>query len=88
MDIFKDILQGIILSSAGIGLIFLILGRILPNKKLYKLGISNGKFLTNQGRSKLGKTLWEKIEDFLENSMSVYLRGLRDGANYDNNKKN
>jgi len=86
MDTIKDILQGIILSGASAGLIFLILGRILPNDKLYKLGVNIGKALTNQGRAKLGKAFWEKIEDFLDNSFSTFFRGIKIGINYDNNK--
>ena len=65
--------------GAVLGLILASLARILPNDKLYAWGLKSGQFLNSLGTAKMGSASWEKLEDFLINSVGEYLRGMRIG---------
>ena len=82
----KDLLANIILSGTGASFVLMALSRIMPNSLLHSVFMKTGRFLTVNGRLRLGKTFWEKIEDFVENSVSVCWEGFRDGLNIDDEK--
>lgn len=79
LDILTDVLS--LLSSLGI--IFVFATRMLPNEKLYAWGLKTGQFLNSFGKSKMGSTTWEKLEDFLVNSIGEYLKGVKIGLDSD-----
>lgn len=74
-----DILTDIVTLASALGLFGAILARWIPNEKLHGWGLKSGQFLDNFGSARVGKTMWEKIEDFLVNSVGEYLRGVKDG---------
>lgn len=79
MEIIKDVL----LSTAGMGVVFLIIARIVPNAKLRGYGVILGKKASAYGGKKLGKAAWRHVELFLQNSVSVFLEGVKEGLNAD-----
>ena len=70
-----------LLSSLGIILVFVT--RFLPNEKLYAWGLKSGQFLNSFGKARMGSTAWEKLEDFLVNSIGEYLKGVKIGLDSD-----
>ena len=84
----KGLFTNIILSGAGATFVLLFLSRLLPNDKLKAASFRAGKFLTGYGRSRLGKSFWEKMETFLENSIAVCWDGLKEGLDSDEEKGN
>ncbi len=64
-----------------LGVVLAGLARILPNDKLYVWGQKSGRFFNNLGTAKMGSSSWERVEDFLTNSIGEYLRGMKDGLN-------
>ena len=79
----KELFMNIVLSGTGAAFVLLFLTRLLPNDKLKAAFLSIGRFLTGYGRSRLGKTFWEKIDDFIENSITACWEGFREGLNVD-----
>jgi len=77
-DILKDILSVGVISTVGLTLI----GRMLPNSKVYMGGFQLGALLTTYGTSKLGGA-WEKVETFFTNSAGYFFSGFKDGLNSD-----
>lgn len=79
----KNLISNFILSGAGVSVFLFVLARVMPNEKLHDLGFKLGKAASLLGVSRLGKTIWEKIEDFFENSSTVFFAGLREGLDSD-----
>lgn len=79
----KSIIASIVLSGAGASFLMLFLTRLIPNDKLYLACVNIGKFLTGYGRSRMGRKFWEKLEDYIENSIGICWDGLRAGLNSD-----
>ena len=73
---------------SSLGVIFVIATRLLPNEKLYAWGLKSGQFFNSFGKSKMGSVAWEKLEDFLVNSIGEYLRGVKDGLDSDEQEQN
>lgn len=63
------------------------LARILPNEKLYAWGLKSGQFFNSLGTAKMGSASWEKLEDFLVNSIGEYLRGMKIGLDEPDEKE-
>lgn len=82
----KTILTNIVLSGAGAGFVMLILTRLVPNEMLEKTFFRLGKSISTFGRGRLGTTFWEKLEQFLENSINVCWENLKRGWNSDESK--
>ena len=78
MGLFGDIIT--IGTIIGVGIT--VVAKFLPNPKVYKFGYNIGVALTSFGTSKIGKA-WEKIEDFLTNSLGIFFTGMKDGLNSD-----
>ncbi len=75
LELFKDALTlGLILS-----VVTSLIARFVPNEKLFAWGVKFGKLLNGFGTSKVGSIAWEKIEDFLINSVGEFLRGIKSG---------
>ena len=83
----KNILMNVMLSGAGAGFVMLILTRLLPNEMLGKTFFRLGKAISLFGRGRLGTAFWEKLEQFLENSINVCWENLKQGWNSDEPKK-
>ncbi len=64
-----------------ISIVLMVIAKLLPNDKLRVYGVSVGSAVDLFGRARLGKS-WEKLEDFLVNSVGVFLEGFRDGLDY------
>jgi hypothetical protein len=79
----KDVISNIVLSGAGATFLLFVVARLLPNDKLRAAGLAIGRAASSIGVHKLGRAFWEKIEDFLENSSGVFLVGLREGLDED-----
>lgn len=77
-----DILTNILGATGIVVILVTALARFLPNDKLYMWGFDLGKSMTSFGTKKVGYA-WEKLEDFLINSLGVFLDGFRDGLNSD-----
>ncbi len=82
----KEMFAHILLSGTGASFVLLFLTRFLPNDVVHAASVKLGRFLTGFGRMRLGKTFWEKIEDFIENSIAVCWNGFREGLNNDDEK--
>ncbi len=67
-----------------IGIALMVLAKVLPNEKLFSYGYSTGAALNVFGTAKLGAG-WEKIEDFLINSIGEFLRGMKAGLDPEDN---
>lgn len=80
-----EILTSPITIGAITSIILLIISKQLPNEKIAQFGFKIGTFLTTFGGLKMGKT-WEKIEDFLINSVGVFMEGIKAGLNSDETK--
>jgi phage-related tail protein len=78
-----NIINEILLSTAGVSFLLLIVARLVPNDKLKALGVSAGKAISAFGGKKMGPKVWEKVEDFLENSVKVFLEGVKEGLDSD-----
>ena len=70
----------------GIAFLFGIVGRFLPNEKLYNWGFALGKTVGGFGFLKMGDG-WEKVESFLINSFGQFFNGVKDGLNNDDPKE-
>lgn len=73
----------VILGSLSVGTVIMVLARIIPNDKVRAAGVSSGLFISVLGMKRFGRRTWEKIEDFLENSVGVFLVGLKAGLDQD-----
>jgi len=72
-------INSIISLTTVIGLLLTIVARLVPNEKMFSLGLSMGKFLDGFGSTKIGSVAWEKIEYFLINSVGEFIRGFKSG---------
>jgi len=79
----KGVFTNIIFSGVGLSFFLLVLSRLVPNDKLKKASVNFGRLLSRTGRTKLGKKFWEGLENFIENSLSVIITGLKEGWNED-----
>ena len=82
----KDLVTNILLSGTGASFALLFLARLLPNELVHAVSVKIGRIMTGFGRMQLGKAFWEKIEDFMENSIGVFWNGVREGLNSDDEK--
>jgi hypothetical protein len=64
-------------------IVAMILGAVLSSKKAKKWGERVGKILTRFARLKVGKKVWEKIEDKFTNFFIEFAKGLKSGADSD-----
>lgn len=80
-------IKTLLFSGAGIGFILFVLARVMPNEDLKKYGISLGKAISRFGVGKFGKSVWEKFEDFFQNGASIFLSGVKEGLDSDDEKK-
>jgi hypothetical protein len=78
MEIITNIFGG---TAAAIVLVS-VLTRFLPNEKLYMWGYEWGLSLSTFATGKIGYA-WNKIEDFICNSIGILFNGFRDGLNAD-----
>ena len=78
-----DILTNIITICSALGIFGALMARWIPNDKLNAWGLATGRFLNNFGKAKMGSVTWEKLEDFLVNSIGEYLRGVKVGLDED-----
>jgi len=60
-----------------------LIARFIPNDKIYGYGLRIGQILDGFGSTKFGSIAWEKIEDFLINSVGEFLRGFKSGLDDD-----
>jgi hypothetical protein len=74
--------------GAVLGLVLAGLARILPNEKLYAWGLKSGQFLNGLGTARMGSTSWEKLEDFLVNSLGEFFKGMKVGLDVDEKENN
>jgi hypothetical protein len=74
-----EILGNVLTLGTVIGLILTLIARFIPNEKLYAWGLMSGRFFNVLGTTKIGAPAWERLEDFLVNSVGEYLRGMKDG---------
>lgn len=73
-----DILTSIISIGAIVGLVLTVLAKVLPNEKVYDMGIKVGQFLNSFGHAKIGEQ-WESVEDFFINSLGQFFKGIKIG---------
>jgi hypothetical protein len=73
----------LLLTQTGAAALIAIALRILPNEKLDAVCFGAGKSLSGLADLKLGKVFWEPVENFLENSLGVCLRGFFRGLDSD-----
>ena len=74
-----DIITDIIAMISALGVFGALVARWLPNEKLYAWGLKSGQFLDSFGSARMGRSMWEKLEDFLVNSIGEYLKGVKVG---------
>lgn len=77
-----DMLTNILGAAAAATILLTLAAKFLPNEKVYMWGYELGRSLTTFGTDKAGYA-WEKIEDFLTNSVGIFFNGVRDGLNSD-----
>jgi len=82
----KNLIANVLLSGTGASFVLLLLTRLLPNNSIRAASVKIGRFMTGFGRMRLGKSFWEKVEDFIENSIAVCWEGFREGLNSDDEK--
>jgi hypothetical protein len=78
-----EFITNLLTVGASLGLILSLLARFVPNDKLYGWGVKSGQFLNSFGSAKMGSSAWEKLEDFLVNSIGEYLKGVKIGLDED-----
>lgn len=76
-------INSIISLATVIGFGITLIARLIPNEKIFNLGLKAGKFLDSFGSLKLGSATWEKVEHFLVNSIGEFLRGFKSGLDDD-----
>lgn len=72
-------INSIVSLATVIGFAITLIARLIPNEKIFNLGLKLGQFLDGFGSTKLGSSTWEKIEHFLVNSVGEFLRGFKSG---------
>lgn len=77
-----DLLTNIAGTAALVAVLLTLAAKFVPNERVYLCGYSVGKYLTKFGTTKIGYA-WEKIEDFIDNSSTIFLNGFKDGLNSD-----
>lgn len=81
-----DILTDIITVASALGLFGVLVARWLPNEKLHSWGQRTGQFLDSFGKARVGTSMWNKLEDFLVNSLGQYLGGVKEGLKKDDDE--
>lgn len=76
-----------VLSVIGIGSIvsiaLTVLAKIIPNDKVYGFGVVVGKAISSFGNLRFGQAIYEKVEDFVLNSMLQFINGIKFGMEFD-----
>ena len=83
-----DTITDIITLASTLGVFGVLVTRWIPNTKLYAWGLKSGQFLNSFGKARMGSITWEKLEDFLVNSIGEYLRGIKIGLDSDEEEPN
>ena len=78
-----DVVTDILTLASALGLFGALVAKWIPNEKLYAWGLKSGQFLNSFGTARMGSSMWERLEDFLVNSIGEYLRGIKDGLDED-----
>ncbi len=90
-------MKGILFSIFGgslMSIVAMIIGAVLSKNKAKGWGVKIGKTMSRLARMKMGKKVWEKIEDKFTNFFIEFAKGLKTGADsddkaeYDFEKKN
>jgi len=63
-----------------------VLAKVIPSHKLYHWGMMIGSYISMYGSSHMPKSLYEKLETYLQDSLGVFLGGIDDGLNIDDPK--
>lgn len=82
MEAIQNMLVGVA-TTFGVGIGLFVLGRMIPNDKLESWGLNAGRSISKFGGKKLGTKSWEKVENFLQNSISVFWNAIVRGLNED-----
>ena len=78
-----ELLSSALTLGVSLGVILAALSRFIPNEKLEAWGIKSGQLLNGFGTNKMGSNGWEKMEDFLINSLGSFLKGVKIGLDDD-----
>ena len=84
----KQMLWGMLAAGAITPLVMFFLGKFLPLDKFYPWGEKCGTFCTSLGRIRMGKHLWESIEEFLQGRLGQFLDGFYAGLDHDDKNGN
>lgn len=76
------IITNVVASGVGVSILLALIARLVPNEKLYAFGFGLGQSLSRIAVLRFGMA-WEKVEDFLVNSIGVVLSGTKAGLNSD-----
>jgi hypothetical protein len=63
-----------------------ICAKLVPNHKLYNWGMMLGSYITMYGSSHMPKSLYEKLEKYVQDSFGTFFGGVTDGLNIDDPK--
>lgn len=66
-----------------IGIVTFLFTSIIKKGQFENWGIVVGKGLSKFGNSRLGKTVWEKLEDIILVALITFVHGLKKGADSD-----
>ncbi len=81
---FQDFLQLPMLIGLILGFIIpLLFATFLPNDKVYNFGFKIGQKLSSKGKSVLGSTWEDAVENNLTGTIVAAANGLKDGADSD-----
>jgi len=84
MDLIKDILiQGGL--TAALALAVSLLTAWIKKGQFETWGKTVGRFLSTMGNARLGREKWEKIEDVVTLSILSFAKGVKVGADEDDN---
>lgn len=82
IDIFKFVAGGSFITIAGA-----IIVAFLKKGEFEKWGRNVGKALSKFASARFGKKSWEKIEDVITISFVSFAKGIKEGADEDDLKK-
>lgn len=76
-----------VLSVIGVGsivsIVLTVLAKIIPNEKVHGFGVIVGKAISSFGNVRFGHAIYEKVEDFILNSMAQFIAGIKFGMEFD-----
>ncbi len=83
MDTILNVIIGFAITG-GVTLLF----SVIKGGKFESWGVVVGKALSKLGRARIGKAAWEKMEDVIIMSFVSFAKGLKDGADWDDENGN